>query len=121
MNLALAQEVVQTLQPANETSLGSSSQLTVENIIRIVAAEFNLSPALLTSKTRRHTVTVARHIAMYFVREILEMPLKKIALLFGRKDHTTVIHACQTVEQYRATDPDLRQVIDSLEQKIRQL
>ncbi len=121
MNLALAQEVVQTLQPASEISMVSSSQLTVEDIIRAVAAEFNLSPALLTSKTRRHTVAVARHIAMYFVREILEMPLKKIALLFGRKDHTTVIHACQTVEQYRATDPDLRQVIDNLERKIRQL
>ena len=58
----------------------------------------------LYSKSRTANIVVARHVAMYLCREITNNSLIFIGRHFGRRDHSTVIHACKMVEDKIAND-----------------
>ncbi len=102
---------------------GSNNVATTINekkIIDIVADYYNLSPTQLTGKIRTGQVALARHIAMYLIRNILtDVSLKKIGDIFGGKDHTTVINGVQRVEKELKTDTSLQAAIDELTKRIK--
>ena len=95
-----------------------ATQLSEQKIINIVADYYNLTPSMLTSKTRVSQITLARHIAMYLIRKHLDVPLKKIGDTFGGKDHTTVMSGIEKVEKELKTDEQLKKAIEELEQRI---
>ena len=71
----------------------------IEKIQEIVGSYFNIKPELLKSKYRPHFLCHIRYIAIKLSRAFVpEMPLRGIGLLFGHKDHTTVIHALDRAE-----------------------
>jgi chromosomal replication initiator protein len=73
----------------------------------------------LSSRRRTHDVTVARQLAMYLCRKLTRLPLVEIAHRFGRRDHSTVLHACEVVESRRTTDPAFAALIEHLHELIR--
>ena len=95
-----------------------ATQLSEQKIINIVADYYNLTPSMLTSKTRVSQIALARHIAMYLIRKHLDVPLKKIGDTFGGKDHTTVMSGIEKVEKELKTDEQLKKAIEELEQRI---
>jgi len=74
-----------------------SKQLTAQMIMEIVARYYNVTVNEILSNRRSKDVTVPRQIAMYMCRFVLNMTFPKIGDVFGGKDHTTVIHACNKV------------------------
>lgn len=96
-----------------------ASQLNEEKIINIVADYYNLTPSQLKGKIRTGQISLARHIAMYLIREILDLPLKKIGSSFGGKDHTTVMNAISKVEKELKTDSALKAAIEELKARIK--
>jgi chromosomal replication initiator protein len=58
------------------------------------------------SARRDRGVARPRQVAMYLARELTPMSLPCIGRLFGKRDHTTVIHAIKTVERLIATDTE---------------
>ena len=96
-----------------------ATQLNEEKIINIVADYYNLVPSQLKGKIRNAQISLARHLAMYLIREILDLPLKKIGNCFGGKDHTTVMNAIQKVEKELKTDNALKAAIDELKSRIK--
>ena len=95
-----------------------ADQLSEQKIINVVADYYNLTPSMLTSKTRTGQIALARHIAMYLIRKHLDVPLKKIGDVFGGKDHTTVMSGIEKVEKGLKTDQQLKKAIEELEQRI---
>ena len=95
-----------------------ADQLSEQKIINTVAEYYNLTPSMLTSKTRTGQIALARHIAMYLIRKHLDVPLKKIGDAFGGKDHTTVMSGIEKVEKELKTDEQLRKAIEELEQRL---
>jgi chromosomal replication initiator protein len=93
--------------------------LTIDQIQIKVSEYFNLPVDLLRAKTRRQEIVHARQIAMYLAKELTNSSLKTIGLHFGGRDHSTVIHACQAVEEYIKTDSGFRQNIESLQRRIK--
>ena len=93
----------------------------IEGIQRRVADHFDLTPELLIGKTRKREVAGPRQIAMYLVKRHTKNPLKVIGFHFGNRDHSTVIHAVQTVDRKCNQDPTFAQVVESLSEEIRQL
>ena len=93
--------------------------ITIEKIKMAVASYYNISPTRLESKTRTADITVARHIAMYLCRTILDASLSKIGAAFGGKDHSTVINACEKVDKLLKEDEDYKVAIDELKAKIK--
>lgn len=73
-------------------------RLEIEDIQRCVAQFYGIEPELLSAKTRKREAVIARHLAMYFCKQLTAHSLKSIGNRFGGRDHSTVIHACKTVE-----------------------
>src|SRR5881409_3702409 len=68
----------------------------------------------LRSKTRTKTLTTPRQIAMYLTRELLATQLVEIGNAFGGRDHSTVIHSLEKVQQDITQDSDLKSRINRL-------
>ncbi|RPI04040.1 MAG: chromosomal replication initiator protein DnaA [Ignavibacteriae bacterium] len=92
--------------------------LTIEQIQKIVCEYFDIPVDLLRAKTRRQEVVVARQIAMYIAKDLTNSSLKTIGMHFGGRDHSTVIHACQAVEDFLKTDNNHKQHIEQIRRTI---
>jgi chromosomal replication initiator protein len=108
IDLVLAKEVLRDL--IKETR----ANLTIDDIQRIVCEYFKISPDLVRAKTRKREIVQARQAAMYFCKQLTQHSLKTIGLHFGGRDHSTVIHACQTVNDQMDTDSHVRETINDL-------
>ena len=95
-----------------------SNQISERKIINIVADYYNLEPSQIIGKTRTEQIVLARHISMYLVRDLLDIPLKKIGEAFGGRDHTTVMSAIEKVDKELKTDALLRNAIEELKRRI---
>lgn len=112
VDIDLAREVLRSI--VNDIK----SPLTVEEIQRIVAEFYDIPNDLLRAKTRKQEIVIARQVAMYLAKELTNSSLKTIGLNFGGRDHSTVIHAYQTVEEQIKIDPKFRSSMEQLKRKI---
>ena len=86
----------------------------IKTIQREVAHFFNLRVSDLKSKNRNKHFVLARHIAMFFCRELTDISLPQIGKNFGGKDHTSVIHACKKINSEIKTNSDISHKINVL-------
>lgn len=93
--------------------------LSIAKVISIVADYYNLSPAQLTGRIRTSQIALARHIAMYLCRELLDAPYVKIGEAFGGKDHATVMSAIGKVGKMLKTDAGLKQAVNDIKSRIK--
>ena len=96
-----------------------TTQLSEQKIINVVADYYNLTPSQITGKIRTGQIALARHIAMYLIRQMLDVPLKKIGDMFGGKDHTTVMSAISKVDKELKTNESLKEAITELEKRLK--
>jgi chromosomal replication initiator protein len=108
INLDLARDVLRVVVQTVRTPL------TIEQIQLAVGKYFDVPVDLLRGKSRRQEIVMPRQIAMYLAKELTHSSLKTIGLHFGGRDHSTVIHACQTVEELIRKDENQKQRIDAL-------
>jgi chromosomal replication initiator protein len=94
--------------------LAPEGERTPEAIRKRVAESYGIPVELLMSRRRTKEVTVPRQVAMFLMRELLELPLTQIGNQFGGRDHSTVLHSVHKVEQDLATDASLRERIETL-------
>ncbi len=112
INIELARDVLKSIVNKVRTPL------TIEEIQKVVAEFFTIPTDLLRSKTRKQEVVDARQVSMYLAKILTNSSLKTIGLHFGGRDHSTVIHACQTVEDLMKTDSQYKNSIEQLQQKL---
>jgi chromosomal replication initiator protein len=92
---------------------------TPAQIIDAVARSFQLNPADLAGLRRDQETALARQIAMYLIREATGCPLVQIGLEFGRRNPSTVRHACEKIATECSLNPRLRRRISALREQIR--
>lgn len=97
-----------------------ANQLSEQKIINTVADYYNLTPSQITGQVRTGQISLARHISMYLIRKHLDVPLKKIGLMFGGKDHTTVMSGISKVDNELKTNEQLQKAIAELEERLKQ-
>ena len=97
----------------------SPLELSIEAIQQLVADHFKLTQEQLTGKGRKQDVATARHIAMFLVRSLIGSRFTAIGLHFGNRDHSTVIHAVNTVEKKCKNDPSFARLVEDLSNTIR--
>jgi chromosomal replication initiator protein len=90
------------------------SNITLDLIQRIVADYFGLSHNDLKGKKRTKAIAYPRQVAMFISREMTEYSTTEVGLEFGGRDHTTVMHGCQRIENRMRTDPTLEPTIQHL-------
>lgn len=87
--------------------IAQSRQISIENIQKTVADYYHIKMVELLSKKRTRNLTRPRQMAMALARDLTVMSLPEIGNSFGGKDHSTVIHACKTINTIRAADPSM--------------
>ena len=97
----------------------AAAQLSEQKIINVVSSYYNLIPGQLVGKTRTGQIALARHIAMYLIRNNIDIPLTKIGSMFGGRDHTTVMNGIMKVENMLKTDESLRTAINDLQKALK--
>ena len=83
--------------------------ITIENIQKTVCEYYKLRMAELLSKRRPRSIARPRQMAMALCKELTQHSLPEIGDAFGGRDHTTVLHACRTIERLCETDGRLRE------------
>ena len=68
-------------------------------------------PTELTGESRKAPLATARHTAMYLLYKELTIPYEQVGRLFGGRDHTTIMHAVEKIEEKIKTDPAMAKII----------
>ena len=90
-------------------------KVSIETIQRTVSKYFGVSVADITSKKRTKMVSFPRQVGMFLCRKHAGASYPMIGMRFGGKDHTTVLHACHTIENRFKRDEELRDIINRIE------
>jgi chromosomal replication initiator protein len=96
------------------------ANLSIENIIRVVAEYFSLTPNDLKGKKRTQNIVFPRQLAMYIVQELTEYSTTEQGRAFGGRDHTTVMHSIDKIKAQLLVDPSLDSTIESLKRSIKE-
>ena len=94
-------------------------QITIENIQKTVADYYKIKVGEMHSKKRSRNFARPRQIAMSLARELTNHSFPEIGEAFGSRHHTTVMHACDEIEQLRLNDQTIARDIGFLTQVIR--
>ncbi len=95
-----------------------TSTLNIETITRVVCEHLGVAENKIRDKTRKKEVVLARQIAMYLSKNLTLSSLKTIGLHFGGRDHSTVIHACNSIEEYKVTDVSFSKILEEIKNKV---
>ncbi len=113
INLELAKQTLKNIVHDIESEVG------VDYIQKSVGEYFQISVADLKDKTRKKEIVIARQVAMYLCKEYTNHSLKSIGYHFGGRDHSTVIHAVQSVSDMMDVDNSFGSQINELKKKMR--
>lgn len=113
ITLPIAENALKDIIDPNKTN-----EITPNNIIQVVAEQFNIKPEDIVSQKRNAEIVVPRHIIMYLCRKLVDMSYQNIAVLLNRKDHTTVLHACDKMEDELAINKELKAKVEIIEKKL---
>jgi len=113
ITLDMARQVVQEILGKR-----AARNVTLDVVIKAVSKEFNIRETNLVSKGRRQDIALARQVAMYLARELTDASLVNIGLHFAGRDHSTVIHACRTIERKKEEDPLLGARVDTIHKEL---
>lgn len=92
----------------------------VRDIQLAVADAFEINPAEMVSARRSQPQAFVRQIAMYLSRELTPYSLPTIGRLFGKRDHTTIMHGIKVVEKHMAENDEDREKIAAVQARILQ-
>jgi chromosomal replication initiator protein len=112
INLALTKKTVQ------EIATDRKVNITIETITKTVCSYLKVDENKIRDKTRKKEIVLARQVAMYLSKELTKCSLKTIGLNFGGRDHSTVIHACNTIEGMKLIDNTVKHLVDTLRTQI---
>ncbi len=117
-------ELTMEVARAAMSSLGNDTRETRLNshqIAQAVAEYYRISMEAMCGKQRDKHIVMPRQIAMYLIRQETQVSLLEIGQLFGGRDHSTVLHACEKIDREINVNPTLRrEVIAIREQLIRE-
>lgn len=113
INLELAKQILKNIVTDIDSEVG------IDYIQKTVSDYFNIPQDDLKAKTRKKEIVIARQVAMYFSKDYTNHSLKSIGYHFGGRDHSTVIHAVQSVNDMIDTNSKFRFSIDELKKKLK--
>ncbi|MGV3706752.1 MAG: chromosomal replication initiator protein DnaA [Arcticibacter sp.] len=97
----------------------TSREISMEYIQKLVCEYFEVPVEMVKSKTRKREIVQARQISMYLAKSHTKTSLKSIGQFFGGRDHSTVIYACQTVEDLIDTDKKFKNYVQDIQKKLK--
>jgi chromosomal replication initiator protein len=97
----------------------SSKEISMDYIQKLVCDYFEVPVEMVKSKIRKREIVQARQISMYLAKNHTKTSLKSIGEFFGGRDHSTVIYACQTVEDLIETDKKFKSYVQDILKRLK--
>lgn len=113
LTLSLAEEALKDVIYPNKPK-----EVNPPLILNMVAEHFNVKAEDITSKKRNAEFVQPRQVFMYLCRDLTDTSLNNIAKFLGKKDHTTVIHGINKIEEEMRISDDLRSKIEIIKKKL---
>jgi chromosomal replication initiator protein len=114
INLSLAKLVLE--KHVGKTKM---NQINVQQIIQMVALTMNVKEKEIIGKGRNMEVAFARQLAMFISKKLINTSLANIGKQFGSRDHSTVIHACKTIETKMKEDVSIKTLIEKIQNSLK--
>lgn len=105
-------------QCINEVISRKEKVISADYIQEVVAKYFNIPQKDIKSSKRSNDIAYPRQIAMFLCRDLANMPFTKIGDEFGKRDHTTVMHACSKIDTEIRTNKNTKAIVDSVKKII---
>jgi chromosomal replication initiator protein len=113
VDLKRAQEVLRDSLKEEEQNIS------MERIQRVVADFFNMKVSDLRAKRRSRSIAHPRHIAMFLIRSLTSHSLPEIGEYFGGRDHTTVLHAFNKINDEIEQKIETRRAVDEIKELLK--
>lgn len=108
VTLEMAQESLSDILRATDR------KVTIDEIIRKVTDHFGVNLTDMLSARRTRSIARPRQMAMYLAKQLTSKSLPEIGRRFGKRDHTTVIHAVKKIEELKAIDSQMAKDLEHL-------
>jgi chromosomal replication initiator protein len=108
LSVSLAQDILKDIIPLE------NKKISINQIQKTVSDYYNIKVNFLLSKKRTKDVVLARQVAIYLSRELTDLSLISIGEVFGRRDHTTIIHSYNKIKNKIKKDKSFKNIIDNL-------
>jgi chromosomal replication initiator protein len=112
-DLELAKEVLKNIVKEIQ------SDVSVDFIQKTVGDYFKVDLEAMKSKVKKREIVIPRQTAMYFCKRYTQLTLALIGENFGGRDHSTVIHALESVEDMMKTDANFKNSVEELTKKFK--
>ena len=114
IDLALAERVISKAVRIVE------KELTIEDIVQSTCEYYHVKDESIYTSSRKRDIVLARQVAMYLTHKHLpNLSLARIGQCIGSKDHSTVLHACRTIEEQLGVDKAVELAVEDIEAKIK--
>ena len=113
ITLDIAKEQLQSVIYPNHTK-----EITPELIIDVVCEHFNITNEQIISSRRTNDIARPRQIAMYLCKVLTEASLDKVGSLLGGRDHSTIIHGINKIDNEYRSSTSTKNLIDTIKKKI---
>jgi len=113
IDLELAKEVLKNIVKEIQ------SDVSVDFIQKTVGDYFKVDLEAMKSKVKKREIVIPRQTAMYFCKRYTQLTLALIGENFGGRDHSTVIHALESVEDMMKTDANFKNSVEELTKKFK--
>ncbi|QHX36254.1 chromosomal replication initiator protein DnaA [Spiroplasma sp. BIUS-1] len=99
-------------------SYAPGGEITVQKIKNVVAQNYGVTVKSIDAKNKFSSVVLARHVSMYLTNELMKKNYSEIGILFGGKDHTTVINACNKIKKALNEDKIFKATLKKIKKEI---
>lgn len=89
--------------------------LTIDEIVETVCRHYQVSPEEVSGKSRKRNLVVARQVSMFLAQKHTKMAASRIGKLIAGRDHSTVLHSCEKVEERMKVDKSFCEDITKIE------
>lgn len=114
----LNEELILSLINQNENERPPKMLTNPSDVIKEVARFYQLKQSELKGKQRIKHLVDARHLAMYIMKEDLQLPLVEIGRWFAGRDHTSVIHAVRKISKDLSFNSRLQQELQQIKNRL---
>ncbi len=118
MSATLNEEVVEKILSEMFQHNAPNKKISVEEILKSVAAVFEVRISEIKGESRHKEIALARQVAMYLAKEMIDDSLMKIAASFGGKTHSTLLHAWKKITDQIQINEMLRRQVQMVRKNI---
>jgi chromosomal replication initiator protein len=114
---------IEALQPLLKTQRMEHLALNsnkIDQLLDVICGYFNVNRTELYGNSRKHQVLYPRQIAMYLLRELYDLPYKKIGSIFSGRDHSTVMNSYEKIANGLTQEESIQNDVQNIRSKVEQ-